>query len=326
TYTTPAAVDLSGLNQTFIPNGCNGYFVTPGVSPTFFTGFTNNLSLIDDSTSNVTLPFAFPHAGGTVSNVWVSSNGFLTLGGTDPGSGCCTGDVTAFLAGSPRIAGFWEDLNPAAGGAVYADLDASTGEFCITWNAVNEFGQANTETFQIALSPTGQFTIRWVTLAVSGGNWISGYTSGGGASNPGVSDLSTLNGVNLGCRNVPLSLDFALGTRPTIGQSFGMTANGIQSLPNGIFCILLISTEIPGGVPLDGLGLTGCTAYVNLPEIVSFFNLTIGAPSTVFSTAIPNDNAFLGLSLMTQAISDDLTANAFGYRVSNGVRWNIGGL
>ena len=29
---------------------------------------------------------------------------------------------------------------------------------------------------------------------------------------------------------------------------------------------------------------------------------------------------------MTQAISDDLTANAFGYRVSNGLRWNIGGL
>ena len=147
-----------------------------------------------------------------------------------------------------------------------------------------------------------------------------------GASNPGVSDLSTLNGVNLGCRNVPLSLGFGLGTRPTIGQSFGMTANGIQSLPNGVFCILLISTEIPGGVPLDGLGLTGCTAYVNLPEIASFFNLTIGAPSTAFSVAIPNNNVFLGLSLMTQAISDDLTANAFGYRVSNGVRWNIGGL
>jgi hypothetical protein len=30
------------------------------------------------------------------------------------------------------------------------------------------------------------------------------------------------------------------------------------------------------------------------------------------------------VSLMSQAISDDLTANAFGYRVSNGLRWNFG--
>ena len=326
TFTVPASIDLAGLDKSFVPNGCGGYFVVPGISPTFFTGAANNLLLIDDSTSNVALPFAFPHGGGTVSNVWVSSNGFITLDGTDPGSGCCAGDPVALLAGSPRIAGMWEDLNPAAGGAVFADLDTVTGEFCITWNAVREFGQTNTETFQIALSPSGQFTIRWVALAFAGGTQLTGYSSGGGATNPGSSDVSALNGVNLGCRTIPLSLDFASGTRPTIGLSFSSTASGIQSLPNGVFCILLISTEIPGGVPLDGFGLTGCTAYVALPEIASFFNLTIGAPSTTFTIGIPNDNAFLGLSLMTQAISDDLTANAFGYRVSNGLRWNIGGL
>jgi len=30
------------------------------------------------------------------------------------------------------------------------------------------------------------------------------------------------------------------------------------------------------------------------------------------------------VTLMSQAVSDDLTANAFGFRASNGVRWTIG--
>jgi hypothetical protein len=72
------------------------------------------------------------------------------------------------------------------------------------------------------------------------------------------------------------------------------------------------------------LGLTGCTAYVQLPELASFFNLTLGAATTTFPVAIPADNSILGVSLMSQAVSDDVTANAFGYRVSNGLRWTFG--
>jgi hypothetical protein len=196
----------------------------------------------------------------------------------------------------------------------------------VTWNAVPEdLAPANVNSFQIALSPSGSMTWRWQTVGGTGGPYLAGYSKGGNSADPGVANLSAVNGVTISTTVVrPLTIAAAAGSRPGVGTTFTVNASNVQSLPNGVFCILLISNEIPGGIPLDALGLTGCTAYVQLPEIASFFNLTLGAATTTFPVAIPANNAFLGLSLMSQAISDDLTANAFGYRASNGLRWNIG--
>jgi hypothetical protein len=326
TFSATNVPDLSGRDLTLLPSGSTDYIAIPGISPAWFSGFTANLGAGDDTTHLVTLPFAFPYNGATQTQIYVSSNGFLTLGATNPGSGCCSGNVTTMLAGSPRLSGWWEDLDASAGGAVFADLDALTGEFVVTWNAVPEYlAPANVNSFQIALSPSGSMTWRWQTVGGTGGPYLAGYSKGGNSADPGVANLSAVNGVNVSSTVVrPLTIAAAAGSRPGVGTTFTVDASNVQSLPNGVFCILLISNEIPGGIPLDALGLTGCTAYVQLPEIASFFNLTLGAATTTFPVAIPANNAFLGLSLMSQAISDDLTANAFGYRASNGLRWNIG--
>ena len=136
---------------------------------------------------------------------------------------------------------------------------------------------------------------------------------------------SAINGATVpGQVRRPLTLSVPTGSTPSLGTNFTLDASNVASLPNGVFAILLISNEIPGGLPLDVLGLTGCTAYVQLPEIMSLFNLTLGAPTTSYLLNIPNAAVFAGLTLMSQAVSDDVSANAFGYRVSNGVRWTIG--
>jgi hypothetical protein len=326
TFGAANAADLSGLNLTLLPSGTTDYIALPNLSPAWFSGFTTNLLAGDDTTHLVTLPFSFPYNGGVETQIYVSSNGFFTLGATNPGSGCCTGNVTTMLAGSPRLSGWWEDLDASAGGAVYADLDALTGEFVVTWNAVPEYlAPANVNSFQIALSPSGSMTWRWQTVVGTGGPYLAGYSKGGNSADPGVANLSAVNGATISTTVVrPLTIAAATGSRPQLGGTFTVNASNIQSLPNGVFSILLISTEIPGGLPLDVLGLTGCTAYVQLPEVASFFNLTLGAATTSWSTPLPLDNSLFGLSLMSQAISDDLTANAFGYRVSNGLRWNFG--
>jgi len=326
TFGAANAADLSGLNLTLLPSGGTDYIALPNLSPVYFTGFTNSLLAGDDTTHLVTLPFSFPYNGGVETQIYVSSNGFLTLGATNPGNGCCTGSVTAMLAGAPRLSGWWEDLDASAGGAVYADLDPATGEFVVSWNAVPEWNvPANVLSFQIALSPSGSMTWRWQTVGGTGGPYLAGYSKGGNSADPGVANLSAVNGVSVSGTVVrPLTIAAATGSRPQVGGTFTVNASNVQGLPNGVFTILLISTEVPGGIPLDVLGLTGCTAYVQLPEIASFFNLTLGAATTSFPVSIPASNAFYGLSLMSQAISDDLTANAFGYRVSNGLRWNLG--
>jgi len=326
TFSATNVPDLSGRDLTLLPSGSTDYIAIPGISPAWFSGFTANLAAGDDTTHLVTLPFAFPYNGGTQTQIYVSSNGFLTLGATNPGSGCCSGSVTTMLAGSPRLSGWWEDLDASAGGGVFADLDALTGEFVVTWNAVPEYlTPGNINTFQIALSPSGSMTLRWQTVGGTGGPYLAGFSKGGNSADPGAANLSAVNGASVSGTVVrPLTIAAATGSRPQLGGTFTVNASNIQSLPNGVFSILLISTEIPGGLPLDVLGLTGCTAYVQLPEIASFFNLTLGAATTSWSTPLPLDNSLFGLSLMSQAISDDLTANAFGYRVSNGLRWNFG--
>jgi len=317
-------VDLSGRDLTFLPSGTD-YVALTGLSPAFSAAATSVIATGDDTSHLIALPFSFPYNGGIETSIYVSSNGFLTIGGTDPGALCCAGDPVDLVAGPAMIAGWWEDLNPAAGGSVASGLDATTGEFVVTWNAVPEYGTTNANTFQIALSPSGQFTIRWQTLVQGTGFFLAGYSAGNGAPDNGSQDLSAINGTTVpGQVRRPLTLSVPTGSTPSLGTNFTLDASNVASLPNGVFSILLISNEIPGGLPLDALGLTGCTAYVQLPEIMSLFNITLGAPTTSYLLTIPNAAVFAGLTLMSQAVSDDVSANAFGYRVSNGVRWTIG--
>ena len=321
----PGAVDLSNRNRSFTPNGCGGYSVASGVSPTFFVAHANDLELSDDAVAQHTLPFAFPHGGASMQTIWISSNGFLALGARNPGPGCCSPSPSAPASGPPRIAALWCDLNPTAvgSGRVFADFDATTGDYVITWNGVYAHGSTTPNTFQIALSPTGRFTMRWQSVAATGVQSLAGYSSGLGAPTPAASDLSTIQNLNLGCRSVPLSLAANVGSVPSLGSTFTLTANGIAPLPNGAITILLLGTEVPA-VSLDALGLVGCSAHLALPEIASFLNASMGNPTTSWSLSLPLDQSAYGMSLMAQAVSSDLGANTFGYRVSNGLRWTFG--
>ncbi|MEQ1634522.1 MAG: hypothetical protein ABL997_19225, partial [Planctomycetota bacterium] len=89
----------------------------------------------DDTTHPKTLPFSFPSPTGNYTDIVVSSNGFVTLGTTNPGAGCCAGSPATLLSGPTRLSAFWQDLNLAAtgNGEAYTYLDAITGEYVINW-------------------------------------------------------------------------------------------------------------------------------------------------------------------------------------------------
>ncbi len=318
-------VDLSGLDLSLEPTGPDSYLAQPGLSSTWFAGFTNNLGAGDDTATAVTLPFAFPYNGASVATIYVSSNGFLTLGDANPGSGCCAGSAPQLFNGPPRVAGWWKDLNPAASGGVYADLDALSGDFVVTWDSVPEFGTASANTFQIALSPTGRITTRWQSVARVSGTFLAGYSPGNGVAPLPPTDLSTVTATPVGNSIVLPLAQAPLGdSRPVVGSTFNIGVDNIALFPNGVLTMLFISTELPGGLPLDSLGLTGCTAYVALPELTTRTNVTVAQLSTFFSIGIPADPSLYGVELMSQAASDDATANAFGFRLSNGLLWQLG--
>ncbi|MGE3171493.1 MAG: hypothetical protein AB7O97_02630 [Planctomycetota bacterium] len=377
TPTTPGYVasdNVCTINS--FPAPANFELVGTGCPPLFNPG----LNASDDSTHLVTLPFPFLHSNGTVYNdIYVSSNGFFVFGNANPGSGCCSGSNTTLLAGAPRVAGFWQDLNcsdvsTSGNGDVETYTDPVSGDFVIDWVNVGEFGDTTpaANNFQIALSAAGDIKIRYLNVAITSATRVAlcGYSVGGGAIDPGSTDLSALvaptadtvyelfsnatpNPIDLSGLNYlllpgapgsgqytvlpgaggtytnntspavfPLTLDST--TLPQVGGTMSIDVSNIASAPNGNIVILLISTEIPA-LDVSFLGLTGCTALISLPEIASFTNLVFGAsPTTSFSVPIPNSPVFYGVQVMSQAVSDDATANPFGFSVSNGGRWTLG--
>lgn len=141
------------------------------------------LSLGDDASVAVPLPFDFPFNGTMWPAVFVNSNGNLTFGA---GNTDFSETVAEFLSGPPRIAPLWDDLNPGAGGMVVVSQTATT--WTVEFQNVPEFGSAIGRTFSVTLHAGGGIDLAYGTAA--GNDGLVGVTPGGGAANPGETDLS----------------------------------------------------------------------------------------------------------------------------------------
>lgn len=141
------------------------------------------LSLGDDATVQVALPFAFPYQGSNWTSVFVNSNGNLTFGSGDTDF---SESVSELLNDQPRIAALWDDLAPNNGGTVSVAFGASS--VTVNFVGVPEFVATGANTFSISLHADG--TVGIVYGVVSALDGIVGVTQGGGAANPGETNLS----------------------------------------------------------------------------------------------------------------------------------------
>lgn len=142
------------------------------------------LSLGDDTSQQVTLPFLFPYQGSLWGSVFVNSNGNLTFGSGDTDF---SESIAELLADQPRIAALWDDLSPNNGGLVTVEETATT--WSVTFDGVPEFISTGANTFTVTLHQSGQVDVSYG--AVSALDGIVGVTPGNGAANPGQSDLSS---------------------------------------------------------------------------------------------------------------------------------------
>jgi hypothetical protein len=152
----------------------------------------NPLSLGDDDTVEVPLGFQFPFQGQRWSSLFVNSNGHVTFGSPDT---YFEESVEKFLAGPPRIAGLWRDLTPLHGALILVDEEPDS----LTVNYVSmpeyqwsSFGSFSTfpNYVSMTLHSSGRIHMRWG--ATNRGETLVGITPGGGAADPGESDLSSL--------------------------------------------------------------------------------------------------------------------------------------
>jgi hypothetical protein len=141
------------------------------------------LGVGDDGFVELFPDFPVDFCGQRFASLFVNANGSITFG---RGDGAFSESTAAHLAGPPRIAGLWDDLNAGAGGTVTFEKTSNT--FTVLWQGVPEFPSAGSNTFSITLNRKSHaaelqgtysgnpFSITYGALSAADG--LAGYSCG----------------------------------------------------------------------------------------------------------------------------------------------------
>jgi len=319
-FTTANQIDLSNFAIDFVGVPGSGY--TASLTTGFFTPTSTPLAIGDDQVvGSFGLPFGFPIPSGATFDISISSNGFIWLEPfmANGNPRCCRGKPSNFVADPASIAALWQDLNPAAGGNVYFDVDPNGTEVHITWDAVPEYPNLGANTAQITLRSNGSFRLSYGNVANLTNDCLVGFSEGNGASDPGSRDFTALP-FAMGGGGQPMLLARSGSTRPALGTTFVLELSLFPSSSTlGIMAFGF--AQFPGGIDLTPLGMPGCKQHVSL-DATAFFLLTSSPAQLPFP--IPSDPGLIGVTINTQALTLSPGANALGALTSNGLEMRIG--
>ncbi|MGR6086655.1 MAG: GEVED domain-containing protein [Arcticibacter sp.] len=174
-------VDLTSQLIAGLPGGTyNGSPIT--YAPVSISG-TAGPSGDDVLSGAVALPFNFTFYGNTYSNIYISTNGFISFD-AGAGSGCCSGQLLpSTLTPNNVIALAWDDLNAQVGGITYASVGTAPNRvFVIDYNNVPHFGGGGSNiTGQIHLyESTNVIEIHTGQMTNDGSNHTQGIENAAG--------------------------------------------------------------------------------------------------------------------------------------------------
>lgn len=325
--------DLTGKTVRLVPNANGGYDVTTTLGVSLVAPAINaGLALPDDGPSAaLNLGFTFPYPGGhSTTQVWAHSNGSVTLNG--PGMQYMNDGGTPFyLLQNTRhlLSPSLQDL--LCDGAtnvqnVYAEPGAP-GEYLITWWDVPPYqavpsANPGLSRFQVALFDTGVVEFRYEALFnesdTYGGGMLVGFSLGGGALDPGASDLTC--GVLSTAGPEGQGLVLRATGRPVLGQPIQYVLENVY-FPAAVSTILLSFQQVNPGLPLTGIGVAapGCDYHISPFANLALSPLLFGAPTVSYSRTWPASTAYAGTRVYLQAFNLAPGLNPVGVISSNGL-------
>lgn len=310
--TDPAAGTSSDV--TIIGTGTGGQVIS-GPGTAIVPAVSPDLGLGDDTVS-AAIDVGFPLAafGATSSNIFVQSNGSIDLDGANS-TIWVESASTMNGYGFPRVALYWNDLRPGAGGGagtIHADVNFGV-DATITYQGVELWGSPGSNvTMQLHITPA-TMTLRYDPASPFQSSEMVGFYTGTSApAVPASVDLSS--GAAFGASNLP-SLSLTCTQAPSPGGSLDVTLDGNGS----VAAVLAQLGNLGAGVALPTPPFaTGCSQYIGALHV----NLgPTTTASTNYSIAIPAGTTFIGLPLGLQGAS---LGTGSGISTSNGIDATVG--
>ena len=142
----------------------------------------------DDGYTLLNISFPFTFYGQTYTQVAVSSNGFLEFGSTAGANAYSNTGLPNPADPNAVVPVFWDDLNPAASGDVYAGVAGSAPDrvLYVEWLNVPHFSLSGsgTATFEVSLhEATGEIRYHWLDSDLGNAAWNAGASATAGLEN-----------------------------------------------------------------------------------------------------------------------------------------------
>src|SRR5262245_40059668 len=169
----PNNFDLQGTGLRYAPRG--GSYDVTRTDASFRASIGDAVTLRDDDFASRTVAFSFNFYGSQQSAAYVNSDGNITFGEFD--TAISDRSVSRLLSGAPRIAPFFADLDPSAGGTVY--IRSAADAFTVTWCGVRVFDSTRQVTLQTSFFPDGTIEMKYAAAPTwSAVDGISAITPG----------------------------------------------------------------------------------------------------------------------------------------------------
>ncbi len=162
----PANVlDLRSLGLRYTRNSAGGYDVRR-IDGAFRSAVGTRVTLTDDDSVRMNVPFTFSFYGRSQSIAFVNSDGNLTFEEEDRSS--TERSVSRLLTGPPRISPFLADLDPTTGsGRIF--VNAAADQYTVTWCNVRGFDSTSTVSVQTTFLPDGTIDMKYGATVDLGG-------------------------------------------------------------------------------------------------------------------------------------------------------------